>query len=136
MPTRVCLRGWKPGRSSASAPGVSRHGLSFGRQARGWAVPLVRIACGAAGGAYLLCRRRRSWLLLVPVSLLLAIGVVALVHWILVDLMATFSENLPFQTVAWAVPAVAALLLCAARFPRNSWRGRSFSVAAMLGVCC
>lgn len=94
----------------------------------------LSIACGAAGGAYLLWRRRRFWPLLVVSSLLVAVGVVALIHWILVDLLATFSENLPFQTVAWAVPAVAALLLCAARFPRNSWRGRSFSVVAMLGV--
>ncbi|MFW0774687.1 alpha/beta hydrolase [Paenarthrobacter nitroguajacolicus] len=92
------------------------------------------IACGAAGGAYLLWRRRRSWLLLVPGSLLLAVGVVALIHWILVDLLSTFSENLPFQTLAWSVPAVAALILCAARFRRNSVRGRSLSVMAMLGV--
>ncbi|MGA8787840.1 MAG: alpha/beta hydrolase-fold protein [Paenarthrobacter sp.] len=92
------------------------------------------IACGAAGGMYLLWRRRRSWPLVVVVSLAMSAGIVALAHWILVDLMATFSENLPFETLAWSVPAVAAVLLCAARFPRNSGRGRSLSVLAMLGV--
>lgn len=92
------------------------------------------IACGAAGGAYLLWRRRRSWPLVVVGSLAVSAGIVALVHWILVDLMATFSENLPFETLAWSVPAVAAVLLCAARFPRNSGKGRSLSVLAMLGV--
>jgi len=92
------------------------------------------ILSGAAGGAYLLWRRRRSWPMFVLASLVVAAGLVTLVHWILVDLVSAFSENLPFQTVAWAVPAVAALLLCIARFPRSSWRGRSLSVAAMLGV--
>ena len=43
-----CRPGSKPGRSSASVPGVRRHGFSFGRQPRGWAVPLVqhRLWCG------------------------------------------------------------------------------------------
>ncbi|MCP1414615.1 alpha/beta hydrolase family protein [Paenarthrobacter sp. A20] len=92
------------------------------------------IACGAAGGAYLLWRLRRSWPLVVVASLALSAGIVALVHWFLVDLMATFSENLPFETLAWSVPAVAAILLCAARFPRSSAKGRSLSVLAMFGV--
>ncbi|MCT9870244.1 alpha/beta hydrolase [Paenarthrobacter aurescens] len=92
------------------------------------------IACGAAGGAYLLWRRRRSWPFVVLAALLMAVGVVTLVHWILVDLMATFSENLPFETLAWSVPAVAAILLCIARFPRSSGKDRSLSVFAMLGV--
>ncbi|QSZ49307.1 alpha/beta hydrolase-fold protein [Arthrobacter sp. D5-1] len=92
------------------------------------------IACGAAGGMYLLWRRRRSWPLVVVGSLAVSAGIVALIHWILVDLMATFSENLPFETLAWSVPAVAAVLLCAARLPRNSGKGRSLSVLAMLGV--
>ncbi|MFJ4266779.1 alpha/beta hydrolase [Paenarthrobacter nicotinovorans] len=92
------------------------------------------IACGIVGGAYLLWRRRLSWFLVVVGSLLSAIAVVALVHWILVDLMAVFSENLPFETVAWTVPAVAAIVLSAARIPRNSAKGRVLSVTAMLGV--
>ncbi|MEV7661107.1 alpha/beta hydrolase-fold protein [Paenarthrobacter sp. NPDC089316] len=94
----------------------------------------ISIACGVAGGAYLLWRRRRSWLLVIVGSLLAAIALVTLVHWILVDLMAVFSENLPFETVAWSVPAVAAILLGIARFPRNSSKGRFLSVLAMLGV--
>ncbi|MDI2034120.1 hypothetical protein PJL15_01226 [Paenarthrobacter nitroguajacolicus] len=94
----------------------------------------ISIACGVVGGAYLLWRRRRSWILVVVGSLLVAIGLVTLVHWILVDLMAVFSENLPFETVAWSVPAVAAILLGVARFAHNSGRGRVLSVLAMLGV--
>ncbi|SEI54753.1 S-formylglutathione hydrolase FrmB [Arthrobacter sp. yr096] len=92
------------------------------------------IVCGAGGGVYLLWRRRRRWPLVVAASLAVSVGVVALVHWILIDLMATFSENLPFETLAWSVPAVMALVLCAFRFPRNTAKGRSLSVVAMLGV--
>lgn len=92
------------------------------------------IACGAAGGAYLLWRRRRSWPIFIAAALAVSMGVVALIHWILVDVMATFSENLPFETVAWSVPAVAAILLCAVRFPRTTWKTRFASIASMLGV--
>ncbi|MCP2047306.1 UNVERIFIED_ORG: enterochelin esterase-like enzyme [Paenarthrobacter nicotinovorans] len=94
----------------------------------------ISIACGVAGAVYLLWRRKRSWALTVLASLLVSVGLVILVHWILVDLMAVFSENLPFETVAWSVPAVAAVLLCAARFPRHPWKGRVLSALAMLGV--
>lgn len=94
----------------------------------------ISIACGVAGAVYLLWRRKRSWVLTVLASLLVSVGLVILVHWILVDLMAVFSENLPFETVAWSVPAVAAVLLCAARFPRHTWKGRVLSALAMLGV--
>ncbi|GGJ07760.1 alpha/beta hydrolase [Paenarthrobacter histidinolovorans] len=94
----------------------------------------ISIACGVAGAVYLLWRRKRSWVLTVLASLLVSVGLVILVHWILVDLMAVFSENLPFETVAWSVPAVAAVLLCAARFPRHPWKGRVLSALAMLGV--
>jgi S-formylglutathione hydrolase FrmB len=94
----------------------------------------LSIAGGVAGGAFLLWRRRRSWPLVVAACLAGAVGVVALAHWILVDLMAVFSENLPFETLAWSVPAVSAALLCVARFPRTSWKNRAGSLAAMLGV--
>lgn len=92
------------------------------------------IACGAAGAACLLWRRTRSWLLVVPACLGAAVGIVALAHWLLVDVLAVFSENLPFETLVWSVPAVAAVLLCLAKFPRSGWKLRWANVAAMLGV--
>ncbi|MFI2563308.1 alpha/beta hydrolase [Paenarthrobacter sp. NPDC018779] len=92
------------------------------------------LICGVVGASWLLWRRRRWWPVVVVASLALAAGVVALTHWLLIDVMATFSENLPFETLVWSTVAVAALLLCVARFPRAAWKGRSASVAAMLGV--
>ncbi|MEV7604759.1 alpha/beta hydrolase-fold protein [Paenarthrobacter sp. NPDC089322] len=94
----------------------------------------LSIACGVAGAACLLWRRSRSWPLVVLASVAAGVGIVALAHWILIDVLAVFSENLPFETLAWSVPAVAAIVLCAARFPRSSWRGRSGSVVAALAV--
>ncbi|MFJ5955067.1 alpha/beta hydrolase [Paenarthrobacter sp. NPDC092416] len=92
------------------------------------------IACGVAGAVYLLWRRQRSWPLVIAAGVLVSIGLVALAHWLLVDVMAIFSENLPFETLAWSVPAVAAVILCGARMRRTTWKGRSASAVAMLGV--
>ncbi|MGO4247142.1 alpha/beta hydrolase [Paenarthrobacter sp. RAF54_2] len=94
----------------------------------------LSIIAGMAGAVYLLWKRQSSWPLAVAACLAGAVGLVVLAHWILVDLMAIFSENLPFETVAWSVPAVAAALLFGARFPRATWKSRVRSLAAMLGV--
>ncbi|MFJ4207269.1 alpha/beta hydrolase [Paenarthrobacter sp. NPDC089675] len=92
------------------------------------------VACGVTGAAVLLWRRRRSWPIVVAASAAMAVGIVALVHWILIDVMAVFSENLPFETLLWSTAAVAAVLLCVVRLFRTGWRGRLGSIAAMLGV--
>jgi len=92
------------------------------------------VGFGAVGGLYLLWRRQRSWPVVVLACLLLSVGVVALVHWILIDLMASFSENLPFETLVWSVIAVTALLLSIARLPRNGAKSRLLGCVAMLGV--
>lgn len=90
--------------------------------------------CGLAGGIVLLWRRQRTWPVVVLGAGVLAVVILALVHWVLVDLLATFSENLPFEVLAWSAPGVAAVLLCAVRLRHSSWKGRAGSVLAALGV--
>ncbi|GAA2850225.1 alpha/beta hydrolase [Paenarthrobacter ilicis] len=92
------------------------------------------IALGSAGAAYLLWKRRRTWAVVVVACLVASAGLVALVHWILIDLAATFSENLPFETLMWSGVAVASLLICIMRMRRSSWAGRILSVLSMLLV--
>lgn len=94
----------------------------------------LSIIGGVVGAAYLLWRRQRSWPLAVAACVAGGVAVVALAHWVLVDLMAIFSENLPFETLAWSVPAVAAALLFATRFPQATWKSRARGLIATLGV--
>jgi S-formylglutathione hydrolase FrmB len=136
-------------------------------------------AAGAAGGAYLLWPRRRPALppgsgreigramtraaALLCAAVLLAVALVAGVHWLLIYAVAVFPGELPRETLAWSVPAVAAVLLWLLRLhgiwrrgsgrrssrhdatgPRaarssgrgaRSWRSTAVATVAFLGVC-
>ncbi|HET6242003.1 MAG TPA: alpha/beta hydrolase-fold protein [Arthrobacter sp.] len=94
-------------------------------------------AAGAAGGAYLLWPRRRPALrpgsgreigramaraaALLCAAVLLAVALVAGVHWLLIYGVAVFPGELPRETLAWSVPAVAAVLLWLLRL-HGIWR--------------
>ncbi|BAS17360.1 hypothetical protein AHiyo8_56630 [Arthrobacter sp. Hiyo8] len=90
---------------------------------------------GIAGSAFLLLRWDRRWLLSIVVSLIAASGVVAVIHWLLVNVLTVFPEDLPFDVLAWSTVAFSALALFLFRLPGSSWRGRSaagFSFFAVL----
>lgn len=105
--------------------------------------PVLWIAwpAGAAGMAYLLWRtvRRRgparsaaAWLeALFPAlaAVLLAAGVVAGVHWLLIYGYSVFPEELPRDVLAWSLAAVAALVLCLTRL-WSTWRCRGAAAPA------
>lgn len=109
-------------------------------------------AAGAAGLAYLLWardgaagpRRRRAFRAAAAAlaCTLLAAGLVAGAHWLLIYVFSVFPEVLPQEVLAWAVPAVAALLLLILRVrsiwgrhrPARPWRRTAAATAAVLGV--
>lgn len=98
----------------------------------------ISLALGVAAGLYLILRphpfSRRRWFLSVAAALAVAAGMVLLVHWILIYLAAAFPDELPWEVLAWALPAVAALLLLLLRFRSGSWRRRLLDVVALLAV--
>ena len=102
--------------------------------------PLYWTACvlGAAAAVYLLWRPAaagpRPWWLSVLVSVAGGIASVGLVHWALVDVLSTFTEDLPDDVLLWSVPAVAALILALLRLPRSTNRERSAGFIAFLLV--
>lgn len=117
-------------------------------------------AAGAAGIAYFVAQalRRRGaargaapWLrALLPVlaAVLLAVALVAGVHWYLIYVSSVFPEELPREVLAWSVVAVAALLLWCHRLwamwrrrtsaPANRttrrWGTTAIATGALLGV--
>lgn len=91
-------------------------------------------AAGATGGLYLLWGRGVRWALRAVIVVLLAVAIVAAVHWLLVYVFSTFPEVLPWEVLAWSVPAVVALLLWLVRLRGSGWRGRAAATAALLGV--
>lgn len=73
-------------------------------------------AAGAAGLAYLLWRSGRrhrvgASAVVIAAALLLAAALVAGSHLLLIYVFLAFPEELPWEVLAWSVPAVAALLL-------------------------
>lgn len=99
------------------------------------------IAGAAAGAAYLLWRRSRSWPLYVLAAIAAAAGITWLVHWLLIYVFSTFPGELPREVLAWTVPPVAALILAllrirkpSLRIRRRSWRPLVASVLSVAGV--
>jgi S-formylglutathione hydrolase FrmB len=107
-------------------------------------------AAGAAGLAYLLwwrdgASRSRRAVRAGAAALLAALAAAALVaggHWLLIYVFSAFPEVLPQEVLAWAVPAVAALLLLilrvrriwGAKRPAHPWRKTAAATVAVLGV--
>ncbi|MGO4650142.1 alpha/beta hydrolase [Arthrobacter sp. 2RAF22] len=89
---------------------------------------------GIAGSAFLLLRWDRRWLLSIVVSLVAASGVVAVIHWLLVNVLTVFPEDLPFDVLAWSTVAFSALALFLFRLPGSSWRGRSAAGVSFFAV--
>ena len=109
----------------------------------------VAWAAAAAGLAYLLWRaafRRRPAgraVAVVVAASLLAVALVAVVHWLLIYGISVFPDELPAETLAWSVPAVGALLLwlmCLARLwgsgrsRTTPWRSTAAATASFLAV--
>ncbi|MDQ0031857.1 alpha/beta hydrolase [Arthrobacter bambusae] len=95
-----------------------------------WAV----VGAGIAGSGFLLLPRDRRWLLSIAVSLVLATGAVAVIHWLLVNVLTVFPEDLPSDVLAWSAVAFAALVLFLFRLAGSSWRGRSAAGFSFLSV--
>ncbi|WP_284984683.1 alpha/beta hydrolase-fold protein [Arthrobacter sp. efr-133-TYG-118] len=83
------------------------------------------LGAGIAGSAFLLLRRDRRWLVSILVSLAVASGVVSVIHWLLVNVLSVFPEDLPFEVLVWSTVAFSALALFFFRLPGSSWLGRS-----------
>ncbi|MCX2746613.1 alpha/beta hydrolase-fold protein [Arthrobacter sp. MI7-26] len=92
------------------------------------------LGAGIAGGAFLLFRPSWRWVLFIVAAVVVAIGVVALIHWLLVNVLIVFPEDLSFEVLAWSVVAFSALALFLFRLPGSSWRVRSAAAGSFVAV--
>lgn len=91
-------------------------------------------AAGATGLVYLLWRRRAHWLWQALAAFLGAAAVVTVAHWLLLYVFSAFPDSLPLEVLAWAVPAVSALILWVMRLPGVAWRSRVTATISLLAV--
>jgi S-formylglutathione hydrolase FrmB len=85
---------------------------------------------GAAGMAYLLWRSGRRHTIsasavVIAAALMVSAALVAGSHLVLIYVLSVFPEELPWETLVWSVPAVAALLLWLLRL-HGIWGRRPF----------
>lgn len=92
------------------------------------------LGAGVAGGAFLLFRRNWRWVVSIIVAVVGAIGVVAVIHWLLVNVLTVFPEDLPIEVLAWSVLAFSALFLFLFRIRGSSWRGTSAAGVSFVAV--
>ena len=103
------------------------------------------LVLGLGGAAYLLVPpsrawetadlRIRAWAIRVFVAIASAFVLVATVHWIMINVLTVFPEDIPEPVLLWFVPGVSAVILGIMRLPRTSWThyGSGF-LAALLVV--
>lgn len=91
-----------------------------------WGAGLAGLGCLVWGRA----RRRAAGPVAAELSaaVLLAAALVAAVHWLLIYGLSAFPEVLPFDVLAWSLPAVAALLLWLLRL-HTVWARKPFLAA-------
>ncbi|MGO4237464.1 alpha/beta hydrolase-fold protein [Pseudarthrobacter sp. YAF2] len=102
------------------------------------------LVLGLGGAAYLLvppwracdgpAYPVRAWAVRVLAGVATAFVVVATVHWILINVLTVFPEDIPNTVLLWLVPGLSALVLALLRMPRTSWTRRSTGIVAALLV--
>src|SRR5215469_2234175 len=101
--------------------------LAAGRNARGRGWLRRGVSGGGAAGAVSV-----RWLALwVPLIVMLAAGVVAVLTWLINNVWRPFPDLLPFPVVLWSWVALAGLGLAVARQPvARTWPRRAAAIAA------
>lgn len=102
------------------------------------------LVLGVGGVAYLLVPpgrasegavlRIRAWSMRVLIAVAAAFLLVATVHWVMINVLTVFPEDIPNPVLLWFVPGIAAVILGILRLPRTSWAhyGKGFLAALMV----
>ncbi|MEZ2389250.1 alpha/beta hydrolase [bacterium RCC_150] len=92
------------------------------------------LGTGISGAIYLLWRRSLRWVLAIASAFVIAIAVVGVAHWLLVNVLLVFPEDLPGDVLVWSVIALAALALFLFRLKGSPWHGKLLGTASVLAV--